>query len=395
MKRVLTFLAIMLLPLSVWAMTPVTDSDLADVTGQAGVNINADLTMDINIGTMAWGDDDGVSDYWTTYVAFPEYPDGGFVGVNGLFLDDLQIRARTEVDDNFNGYSTFGLKPITIDVATDTVYDAIAGRAAGTGTTFVRFGLGALQISLTSMTLDIALGDYVAAGNAVVLDQSMGSVNLSDMDIYINPLAYVDIYSHTGQGVNFTMNVIIDRFELGYVSWGDSDGVAGYDTDGAEWITGPSGIAPEAGYVGLNGLALGDADDYGIAITGNVAIDVVSSTAGIYAILPYALESWRGEAAYNPLNPDTTRLAVIYNFFAADPTAVTSTDFGPVPSITAVHISFPGGMNVNIGALRSQVAISNVPNLAAGLETGVMGDIYLQQMGISIADGSWVDIWAH
>ena len=73
MKRVLTFLAIMLLPLSVWAMTPVTDSDLADVTGQAGVSINADLTMDINIGTMAWGDGDGISAYWSP---FSNDPDG-------------------------------------------------------------------------------------------------------------------------------------------------------------------------------------------------------------------------------------------------------------------------------------------------------------------------------
>ena len=45
MKRLLTILTILLLPLSVWAMTPVNDSDLSNVTGQAGVNINADLTM--------------------------------------------------------------------------------------------------------------------------------------------------------------------------------------------------------------------------------------------------------------------------------------------------------------------------------------------------------------
>mgnify|MGYP000905370113 CR=1 FL=1 len=74
-------LAILLLPLSVWAMTPVSDSDLSNVTGQAGVSINADLTMDITIGTMAWGDGDGVSAYWrNSATTLFDYTDGGFVG---------------------------------------------------------------------------------------------------------------------------------------------------------------------------------------------------------------------------------------------------------------------------------------------------------------------------
>jgi hypothetical protein len=55
MKSILAFFTIMLLPFSVWAMTPVSDSDLSNVTGQAGVSINPNLTMDINIGTIAWG----------------------------------------------------------------------------------------------------------------------------------------------------------------------------------------------------------------------------------------------------------------------------------------------------------------------------------------------------
>ena len=60
MKRVLTILAILLLPLSVWAMTPVTDSDLSKVTGQAGVSINQDVMMNIHMDVMAWGDADGL-----------------------------------------------------------------------------------------------------------------------------------------------------------------------------------------------------------------------------------------------------------------------------------------------------------------------------------------------
>lgn len=54
-------MAFLLLPLSVWAMTPISDSDLSNVTGQAGVNINVDLLMNVRLGTMAWGDSDGIA----------------------------------------------------------------------------------------------------------------------------------------------------------------------------------------------------------------------------------------------------------------------------------------------------------------------------------------------
>jgi len=121
MKRVLTFLAIMLLPLSVMAMTPVSDSTLSDVTGQAGVNINADLTMNIGIGTMAWGDADGIGGFnsgtdtspWATVAA------GGYVGMTNFNINGLRIKARET--DTYNGWhSSAYLKPITIDVATGT-----------------------------------------------------------------------------------------------------------------------------------------------------------------------------------------------------------------------------------------------------------------------------------
>jgi len=130
MKRVLTFLAIMLLPLSVMAMTPVSDQTLSDVTGQAGVNINADIMMDIAIGTLAWGDSDGILNgghpLWGTTDG------GGYVGVTGFDIDGLRIKARET--DTFDTYAAPAqLKPITIDVATDAdIYD---------GATFVRFGL--------------------------------------------------------------------------------------------------------------------------------------------------------------------------------------------------------------------------------------------------------------
>ncbi|MCE5283393.1 MAG: hypothetical protein LLG93_14980, partial [Deltaproteobacteria bacterium] len=102
MKRVLTFLALMLLPLSVMAMTPVSDSTLSDVTGQAGVNINADLQMNIIMNTVAWGDSSGVDGYWSgasfTGGAWATTAAGGYVGLNSLNITNLRIKARETAD---------------------------------------------------------------------------------------------------------------------------------------------------------------------------------------------------------------------------------------------------------------------------------------------------------
>jgi len=121
-KLVTLFMSIMLLPLSLWAMSPISDSDLSNVNGQAGVNINADLTMNISIGTMAWGDSDGLPAGNGNYMPSSWVADttGGYIGVTGFNISNLWIRARTDTSDVYNSYSTLFLKPITIDVATDS-----------------------------------------------------------------------------------------------------------------------------------------------------------------------------------------------------------------------------------------------------------------------------------
>jgi len=280
-------------------MTPVSDSDLSSVTGQAGVNINADITMDIGLGTLAWGDADGINkgplNPWTTSQA------GGYVGVTGFNIANLRIRARTETGDDYNGYTTLFLKPITIDVATG---DANNDKDWMDGITFVRFGLGALQISLGAMSFDVALGERVsdsAAGTAaaaVALDQEMGSVNLGDMEIYINPWSYVDIYATNGatagaQGVSFDLNVQIDKFVMGYASWGDSDGLAGGNASDNALVTWMNGGTDDmnGGYVGMRDFEIltfeNDGAHPAIAISGTVAIDVATSLHGTYADLEY------------------------------------------------------------------------------------------------------------
>lgn len=347
MKRVLTFLAIMLLPLSVMAMTPVSDQTLSDVTGQAGVNINADLMMDIKIGTLAWGDSDGILNgghpLWGTTDG------GGYVGVTGFDIDGLRIKARET--DTFDGYAAPAqLKPITIDVATDALmYD---------GATFVRFGLGSLEISMGALDFDVRLGtdaaDLEDSGNL------LGVVSIGAMGIYIDPVSYVDIFSDGTCGVNIAMNIEIDQFNIGYVSWGDTDGVVNGGIGAMPWMAAASG-----GYVGLANLEIGGP----ITVVGQLAIDVNTALAGIYSH------------------------------------GIVGTDDGAAP-VSVVHIQFGSDVysdptlgdadlfSVDVGPITAEVKLDG----GAALDSeyaGVLGDIYISGFGLDIYGGSWVDIWAH
>jgi len=335
-------LAIMLLPLSVMAMTPVSDQTLSDVTGQAGVNINADLMMDIAIGTMAWGDADGitVSGSWPTWGTTA---DGGYVGVTGFDIDGLRIKARET--DTFDTYAAPAqLKPITIDVATDAnVYD---------GATFVRFGLGSLQITMGALDFDVRLGTdaetLAASGNL------LGVVSIGAMGIYIDPKSYVDIFSDGTCGVNIAMNIEIDQFNIDYVSWGDTDGVTNTGMGAMPWMA-----AASAGYVGLANLQIGGP----ITVAGQLAIDVNTAYAGIYS---------HGGAA---------PVSVVHIQFGSsvysDPTAGAADLF-----------------QVRVGPITAEVKLDRVAALDSA-NAGVLGDIYISSFGLDIYGGSWVDIWAH
>jgi hypothetical protein len=105
MKRTLILLAVLLLPLSLQAMTLLNDAELSDVSGQAGVSIMPNITMNIHFDVIAWGDSDGLgaNNIWGLAT------NGGYVGVTNLAISGLYIGPRTDA------YT--GLYPITIDVA--------------------------------------------------------------------------------------------------------------------------------------------------------------------------------------------------------------------------------------------------------------------------------------
>jgi len=335
-------------------MTPVSDSDLSNVTGQAGVNINADLTMNIGIGTMAWGDASGADAYNVGTIGVNVMPAGGtsagYVGITDFNITGLNIKART-TDTYGSGYYTgvspagtyvnSFLKPITIDVATG---DKTAAGGTTT-TTYVRFGLGSLQITLNAMSFNVALGTAATA-----MTQNMGTANLGAIGIYINPKSYVDIFAHAGSGVSIDMAITLDQFNMSYISWGDTDGLVASNVDTANTaVTWISSVSDSAGYIGLQNLSIGAP----ITINGTVAIDVVTMALGAY-----------------------------------------STHLGGLP-VTVCHISFPRLFNVNVhGPITANVKLDSVAALSAA-SNSTLGDIYISGFNLDIAGGSWVDIWAH
>lgn len=107
MKSILTLIAIILLPISLFAMTLLSEEDLSAVTGQAGVSIMPNIMMDIHIDVLAWGDSDGLGLIWGSSTS------GGYIGVTNLSINGLSITPRTDV---YNG-----LWPITIDVSSGVV----------------------------------------------------------------------------------------------------------------------------------------------------------------------------------------------------------------------------------------------------------------------------------
>jgi hypothetical protein len=103
--------------MSASAMKPVTDTELAQITGKAGVSIFVDITMNISIDTIAWGDSDGLApgpyNPWGIDTA------GGYVGITNFRATNLSIRPRT---DGFYPISSSAYWP---SAATIDVYNGI------------------------------------------------------------------------------------------------------------------------------------------------------------------------------------------------------------------------------------------------------------------------------
>ena len=335
--KAIAFIACLMLPLSAMAMSAISDSDLSTMTGQSGVSINMNVDMNLSVATLAWGDSDGVTANNGVNNIGGVAANAGWVGLTALNATGIQVQLRTDLinagtilnnatsayllaggtaynpanpalaatggynltqlgteaaggnakalavfmdilpDGTINSIGSGDLtmaaaiKPLTIDVATDT-----AGTITGVaGLTFVRIGLGSLEISMASMTANVKLSHtsdlsntnpagplnlqyngLTPDGNA--LDNTMGQIYLGGLDVFINAGSYVDISAKgiATQGVLLGLNVIIDKLNIATLAWGDSDGI---------------GTGTTAGWVGLTGLAITN-----LTVKGAVSIDVAT-----------------------------------------------------------------------------------------------------------------------
>lgn len=91
MKKTLILLAALLAPLSAMAMKPLSETDLSAISGQSGVSMYVDVTMNIHIGTIAWGDSDGLGGP-SLYNPWGIQTAGGYVGVSNFTVQNLSIR---------------------------------------------------------------------------------------------------------------------------------------------------------------------------------------------------------------------------------------------------------------------------------------------------------------
>ena len=158
MKRVLCVLAALLLPLSVMAMTPVTDNDLSGITGQAGVTIgvsNLNITMEID--TLTYGDFDGDA------LGSSGYNGPGFVN---LSIEDVPMHVN--IAD----------LTLTIDVGTGST----------SGVTAVIIGISNFNMSLDAFAIK---GIYLDSANGVATDY----VGYATNGVSFAPVANAESYS--------------------------------------------------------------------------------------------------------------------------------------------------------------------------------------------------------
>jgi hypothetical protein len=97
MKKILKAMALvvcLVLPLSAMAMTAIGDNELSSVTGQSGVSINMDVTMDMSVATIAWGDCDGVNNGVANISSASGGASEGWVGLSNLHINTVRVRLR-------------------------------------------------------------------------------------------------------------------------------------------------------------------------------------------------------------------------------------------------------------------------------------------------------------
>jgi len=365
---------------------------------------------------------------------------GGF-GFTQAYLDAIPA-ATTGPGELANAASRLAgsealVKPLTIDVATTT--DATNGSKSA-GTTYVRIGLGSLEVAASSIDFTVALGNtkstktttstWVTSGGTPVtptdpatpaspaapqrtdLSQELGNVHIGNLMVDMNGNSTVDIYAlrmkssggiASGTGVVFDLNVTIDKLSATAMSWGNT---------GASTLTGPSGspalpangatVGSTQGYVGLSNLNIG-----GLSFTGPVSIQVgtvdTSSPATKGALLTTALATHTGA--------DTALSAFYYSLYNSIGTKMGSSfvhiglGTGNSTSPGSTLANGTGAFVFAMNAMTSDVSVGNNADLLSsgthteGATTGIAntagtyGSIGISNLKVGM--NGWVNFGTH
>lgn len=222
MKKLITFVAVlaMLIPLSAMAMTPVADSELAEVTGQVGIDIAVvDFHMDMTVGNVAWGDTDGTADSGIMYVAglATDYTDG-YININAIAMDDIFVTLNGVKSHNGSLTTAIYADPLKIDVATLGAANSVTQKYAGlAGKTAIVITMADMHMQVGKISIGgIYLADeaysgtyafssvsdeFVCTPNASMVDtENLGTLEISCVDIVM--YSYVEGYTAQGAHVN-------------------------------------------------------------------------------------------------------------------------------------------------------------------------------------------------
>ena len=431
MKKTLAIAALVaMVPFSAYAKTAITDTDMNKVTGQAGVSIDLDVRVDVSADTIAWGQNDGTNTNW--------------IGMKNFVINDMTIKLRPDLLTNVvtdqltlasNAQAAKGgdtaaiaamaglqakltadealVKPFTIDVATVPALTTDGNKSAGT--TYVRFGLGSLEIAAQNIDFTVALGKSTgtaaptilntAAATTETLSQELGSVHLGGLVLDLNGSSTVDIYSTNptatsgqGSGVVFDLAVTIDSLKAASLSWGNTAGT----------VTGPSTSASSAsakttaGFVGLSNLNIA-----ALTLTGPISINVAtvssdSSLTGTAGALAVAFATAGGSATTLPTTGTAAytayQAALSAYYYSLYTTVGMSSSFvhfglgtGNSLSAGSTLAANSGAFQFGMGSMTADVKVASNADLTTG--GGTYGSIGISNLKVGV--NGWVNIGAH
>jgi len=422
MKKILTALVLFVfavLPMSVMAMQAITDNELSTISGQAGVSINLDTNINLQIGTLAWGDKDGLG---TT-----EANGTGWVGVTGLTAN-ARVKLRDDLINtalaNLSAAKAWGTAYGTEMAAAQAVLTPTAvgtfitlyNTAYGTHLPLNNTGLG---MAMQGMNDSGVAGSYnpatianygtLAPAFATVVADTTGAnaagyaayVAYSAASAAIKPLT-IDVATDSGtaHGVAGTTFVRIGLGSIGiYVSSVDGTVALGGGAAtptlnqelGSFYMGGLEVWINKASYVDIyNGRASGQ----GVTLGLNVVIDQITLSTLSWGdkdgFITFEANEINKNAGYVGLTGTTIAGLQILGPVTVDVATDAAGGKQSTYATTFVRIGF-GDLRVIMGSLDATAVLGNRKDFSDKVDT--LGTIYLSGLDVTFGAGSRVDIY--